>query len=57
VLPFPGIQPGDFVIFNAKKNGIIVVKEVGALGLALDRVIDGGAKWQTLAKFDYSLDL
>jgi hypothetical protein len=56
-LPFPGIQLGDFVIFNAKKKGIIVVKDVAKLTLALDRVIDGGAKWQTLTKFEHSLDL
>jgi hypothetical protein len=56
-LPFPGIQQGDFVIFNAKKMGIIVVKEVAKVTSALDRVIDGGAKWTTLTKYDWSGEL
>jgi hypothetical protein len=56
-LPFQGIRQGDFVIFNAKKMGIIIVKEVGKLAAALDRVIDGGAKWTTLTKYEFSGEL
>jgi hypothetical protein len=56
-LPFPGIQVGDFVIFNAKKRGIIVVKDIAKLTAALDRVIDGGAKWSPLKAFRYDMEL
>jgi hypothetical protein len=56
-LPFPGIRQGDFVVFNAKKMAIINVKDVAQLAGTLDRVLDGGAKWTPLAKFDYHADL
>lgn len=43
--PFKGIPRGGFAIYNAKKEGIIIVKDVEHLTAALDRVLDGGAKY------------
>ena len=56
-LPFPNIKVGDFIIFNAKKMGMVVVDDVENLPAALDRVVDGGAKWTPIEKYDYDLEL
>lgn len=56
-LPFPGLKPGDFVVFNAKKMSIIKVSDVADLAPALDRVIDGGAKWTPLKNYEYVPEL
>jgi hypothetical protein len=56
-LPFHGISYGDIIIYNAKKQSIIIVKDAGDLEITLDRVKDGGAKWMSLPKFEYSSEL
>ena len=55
--PFQNINRGEFVIFNSKKPGIIIVKDLLKLTTTLDRVLDGGAKFQNLNKFNYSNEL
>lgn len=56
-LPFPDLKHGQFVIFNAKKMGMIVVNDVLELEAALDRVLDGGAKWSPIEKCEYIPEL
>ena len=56
-LPFPNLKLGEFVIFNAKKMSVIVVDDVSKLEAALDRVLDGGAKWTSLDKYQYDAEL
>ncbi|OHT16561.1 hypothetical protein TRFO_13159 [Tritrichomonas foetus] len=57
--PFSQAKRGQFVIYNAKKSSIIIVEDISLLSAALDRVIDGGAKWTQLKqlKYDYNLEL
>jgi len=55
--PIEGAERGDYVIFNAKKPGIIIVKDIAKLTTTLDRVLDGGAKFSPLPKFSYYKEL
>ena len=55
--PFPNIKRGQYVIYNAKKNAIIIVDDISLLSSALDRVLDGGAKWSPIEQDFYSHEL
>lgn len=48
---------GQYVIYNAKKNAIIVVDNLQLLTPALDRIIDGGAKWTSIQSLSYNAEL
>ncbi|KAH0787098.1 Thioredoxin family protein [Histomonas meleagridis] len=58
-IPFTNLklERGNFVVYNAKKNAAFIVGNVDELMPALDRVLDGTAKWNTLGKYEYSLEL
>ncbi|KAK8882075.1 hypothetical protein M9Y10_044715 [Tritrichomonas musculus] len=56
--PFVRIaKRGQYVIYSAKKNSVIVVNNLSLLPPALERVIDGGAKWIPIQSFLYSAEL
>lgn len=55
--PFENPKRGQFFIYNAKKQAIIVENDQSKLPALLDRVIDGGAKWTPLKKFSYNSEL
>jgi hypothetical protein len=44
----PGLKGGVYYVWNPRRKGILEVDDVGQLAAAIDRVIDGGAKWTSL---------
>lgn len=55
--PFKNIKEGAVVIYNAKKGGIIVEEDIHKAQSAIDRVIDGTAKFKSISKEDISMEL
>lgn len=55
--PFSNIPDGATVVYSAKKEGIIVEKDVGKIASILDRVIDGTAKFKSLRRYIFSAEL
>jgi thiol-disulfide isomerase/thioredoxin len=47
--PFPGMNSGFFV-FHARRETVVSVSDVSDLATTLDRVIDGGARWEKFAR-------
>lgn len=41
------VKPGMYIIYNYKKDGIIVLNNITELNNAFDRIIDGTAKYQS----------
>lgn len=47
-LPFKDIKSGAIVIYSAKKEGIIIEEDIKKAQSAIDRVIDGTAKFKSI---------
>lgn len=56
--PFPNINAklGQYVIYSGKKKAIITA-DINSLTTTLERVLDGGAKWNQLQKYEYLPEL
>jgi hypothetical protein len=48
--PFKSFSPGKYFVWNPRRKGIIEVAEVEQLAGVIDRVIDGGAKWDRIGR-------
>jgi thiol-disulfide isomerase/thioredoxin len=48
-LPFQFMDAGGVWIYNPRRDGFLHVPEIGELATALDRVLDGAAKWKSRA--------
>jgi thiol-disulfide isomerase/thioredoxin len=44
-LPYPFMEKGGVWIYNPRRDGFLHVAEMESLPEAIDRVLDGGAKW------------
>ncbi|KAH0786692.1 Thioredoxin family protein [Histomonas meleagridis] len=44
-LPFKQMKENMYYIWNPRKKGFVIVEDIDELSAALDRVVDGGAKW------------
>jgi hypothetical protein len=44
-LPYPFMEKGGIWIYNPRRDGFLYVAEMEQLPEAIDRVLDGGAKW------------
>jgi hypothetical protein len=47
--PFESIEPEKFYIWKPRGHGIITVDKIEDLGSTIDRVLDGGARFQKIA--------
>jgi thiol-disulfide isomerase/thioredoxin len=50
-LPFPFMEAGGVWVYNPRRDGFLHVPEIEELPEALDRVLDGSAKWKSKASF------
>lgn len=53
-LPFKQLKENTYYIWNPRRKAVIHVAEIQDLSPALDRVIDGGAKWTKVSDLDKS---
>jgi len=51
-IPFKGMKKDNYYIWNPRREGIISIDSIESLTGAVDRVIDGGAKWTKLNVFN-----
>jgi hypothetical protein len=53
-LPLKNLKAGQYYVWNPRRKGVIAVEKVSELNGAIDRVIDGGARWMSLNEVDGS---
>jgi hypothetical protein len=55
-VPFPQLRLGQYYIWNPRRKAVISVEQISELTGAIDRVIDGGARWLNLDEMDGTID-
>lgn len=53
-LPFKQLKEDTYYIWNPRRKAVIHVDQIQELSAAIDRVIDGGAKWTKISDLDKS---
>ena len=54
-VPVNGMKRGVYYVWNPRRRAVIEVSDVAGLSEVIDRVIDGGAKWQKIGENENDL--